>query len=156
MERYQVILVYDGTDFYGSQRQAESRTVQGVFEAALKKLDWSGKSVLLAGRTDAGVHASGQVLCFDLEWKHPPADLLRALNALLPKDVAVRSISPSRSDFHPRFDATARTYRYRIDCKPVRDPLIERYVWRVWPPPDFSRLQKAAGYFLGKHDFGAF
>jgi tRNA pseudouridine38-40 synthase len=156
VERYQVILAYDGTDFYGSQRQAESRTVQGVFETALGKLGWSGPSVIFAGRTDAGVHASGQVVSFDLEWKHLPDDLLRALNALLPKDTAVLSISQTRLDFHPRFDAVARTYCYRIACKPVRDPLMERYVWRIWPSPDFNRLQTAAGYFLGRHNFRAY
>jgi len=79
MARYQVILAYDGTGFAGSQRQAASRTVQGELEKALHKLGWSGRSVLLAGRTDTGVHAAGQVASFDIDWQHADGDLLRAL-----------------------------------------------------------------------------
>lgn len=156
MAHYQVILAYDGTQFHGSQRQAEVRTVQSVVETALRKLNWSGKSVLFAGRTDAGVHASGQVLAFDLEWNHPSENLLRAMNALLPADAAVRAIKPGSPDFHPRYNALSRTYRYQIFYQPVRDPLRERYSWRVWPAPGFDRLQSAASAFLGIHDFAAY
>ncbi len=156
MAHYQVILAYDGTQFHGSQRQAEARTVQSVVETALRKLNWSGKSVRFAGRTDAGVHASGQVVAFDLEWNHPSENLLRAMNALLPADAAVQSIKLSSPDFHPRYDALSRTYRYQILCQPVRDPMRERYAWRVWPAPEFDRLQSAAHAFLGIHDFAAY
>ena len=156
MARYKIILAYDGTELFGSQRQAEIRTVQSVLEAALKKLDWQDQSILLAGRTDSGVHAAGQVAAFDLDWKHPPEALLRALNATLPSDVAVRSISECLSDFHPRFGALSRSYRYTIFCDPVRHPLWERYAWRIWPEPDFDRLQSSAQELLGTHDFAAF
>ena len=156
MERYQVVLAYDGTDFHGSQVQNGTRTVQGVVEETLRKLNWQGKSVLIAGRTDAGVHASGQVMAFDLAWDHSPADLGNALNALLPQDVAVSQISVSCPDFHPRFSARARRYRYRIFCQPSRDPLRERYAWRVWPAPDLDVLQAAAEAFIGVHDFAGF
>jgi tRNA pseudouridine38-40 synthase len=156
MARYKVILAYDGTGFSGSQRQAEARTVQGVLEAALRKLDWSDRSITLAGRTDAGVHASGQVAAFDLNWNHPPEALLRALNALLPEDVAARSVTVSGADFHPRFDALNRTYRYQIFCDPARDPLHERYAWRVWPAPDFDLLHTGASQLIGTHDFAPF
>ena len=89
MARYQLTLAYDGTDFFGSQRQASKRTVQGELEKALGKLGWTGRSVILSGRTDTGVHATGQVASADLHWSHSEEDLLRALNAALPPDMAV-------------------------------------------------------------------
>ncbi|MBM3144288.1 MAG: tRNA pseudouridine(38-40) synthase TruA [Chloroflexi bacterium] len=156
MARYKVILAYDGTHFYGSQRQLELRTVQGVVEDALHKLSWTGESIAMAGRTDTGVHATGQVLAFDLAWRHTPEDLQNALNALLPGDAAVRHITECSLDFHPRYDAISRTYRYRLLVDPIRNPLEERFSWRVWPTPALDRLQAAAELFLGVHDFAAF
>jgi tRNA pseudouridine38-40 synthase len=156
MARYQIILAYDGTDFQGFQRQAKGRTVQGVFEAALSRLGWSDRVTLFAGRTDRGVHAKGQVAAFDLEWNHPVEDLGRALNAYLPDDVAVRSVRVAAPDFHPRFDATGRTYQYQIYCQPDRDPLRDRYHWQVWPELDLTLLQRAAPVLVGTHDFAAF
>ena len=99
MERYQIILAYDGTDFVGSQRQAKSRTVQGELEKALRALGWDGRTVYLAGRTDSGTHASGQVAAFDLDWQHSLDDLRNALNANLPADMAcLLYTSPSPRD----------------------------------------------------------
>jgi tRNA pseudouridine38-40 synthase len=157
MARYQVILAYDGTDFVGSQRQAKkSRTVQGELEKALRQLGWSGRSALLAGRTDTGVHASGQVAAFDLDWAHADGDLLRALNANLPADMAVRDICIVPPKFHPRFDATSRRYRYRLFCRQIRDPLREKSAWRVWPEIDSDALEEVATLFVGQHDFVAY
>jgi tRNA pseudouridine38-40 synthase len=156
MARYKLILAYDGTDFAGSQRQAKRRTVQGELEKALGALGWSGQSVVLAGRTDTGVHASGQVAAFDLEWRHGDDALLRALNAGLPADMAASRIEITGAEFHPRFDATLRTYRYRLYCGQVRDPLHERLAWRVWPPVDEGSLDGISRVFLGRHDFAAF
>ncbi len=130
--------------------------MQGAVEEALRKLAWPGKSILFAGRTDAGVHASGQVITFDFAWNHSPADLQRALNAHLPKDISLMSIKPTNADFHPRFDALARHYVYRIYCSPIRDPLRERYTWRVWPSLNIERLRAASQHLLGIHDFAAF
>lgn len=154
MVRYQIILTYDGTEFVGSQRQKNSRTVQSELEKALRKLNWVGESVLLAGRTDSGVHASGQVAAFDLDWKHSLVDLGNALNASLPKDMAVGSVQKVADDFHPRFDAIWRCYRYRLFCLPNRAPLLERFSWRVWPK--VSNLNLLAEVFIGNHDFSAF
>jgi tRNA pseudouridine38-40 synthase len=156
MARYQVILAYDGTNFHGSQLQADDRTVQSVVEVALRKLNWTGHSILFAGRTDAGVHASGQVAAFDLVWNHPPQDLQNALNAMLPEDAAVWRAMEVSPDFHPRYDALFRSYCYRAYCQPVRDPLRERYAWQVWPVPEIRRLQSVAKTILGVHDFAAF
>lgn len=156
MARYQVILAYDGSGFTGSQRQANSRTVQGELENALCELGWSEKSVIMAGRTDTGVHATGQVAAFDFEWAHETEKLLKALNAKLPPDLAVKSLQPASADFHPRFDAISRMYCYRLFCEPIRDPLRERYAWRIWPSLDGNALKQNAGIFLGTHDFAAF
>jgi tRNA pseudouridine38-40 synthase len=159
MARYQVILAYDGTDFFGFQRQAiniQQRTVQQVVETALRRLGWQGEALLASGRTDTGVHASGQVIAFDLHWTHGPERLLAALNAHLPPDVAAQAVRPAADDFHPRYDARLRRYRYRLFCHPVRDPLRERFAWRVWPPVDGELLSQAAAYLPGSHDFAAF
>lgn len=156
MARYQVKLAYDGTPYQGFQRQAKSPTVQGVVEGALKDLGWTGRSILASGRTDTGVHAIGQVIAFDLDWSHSVEDLQAALNANLPPDVAAHSVAQVEAEFHPRYNATARLYRYRLYCQPVRDPLQERYAWRVWPPVNHSLLRNAAEKLLGRHDFADF
>jgi tRNA pseudouridine38-40 synthase len=130
--------------------------VQGVVEKALRKLNWQGKSLQVAGRTDTGVHATGQVVAFDLDWNHPVEELRQAMNAILPKDVAVRSVQPVTASFHARRDARSRTYHYHLFFGEVRDPLRERYAWRVWPKADPQLLRKAAKELVGKHDFSAF
>jgi tRNA pseudouridine38-40 synthase len=154
MARYQIILAYDGTNFLGSQRQAGSRTVQIELEKALRKVGWKGRSILLAGRTDTGTHASGQVAAFDLVWGHSLNKLQDALNANLPRDMAVWKTKVAADGFHPRFDATSRRYRYRLFCSGVRDPLRERYAWRVWPTVD--DLTPLAAIWPGTHDFTHF
>jgi len=156
MARYQMILAYDGTHFQGFQRQGSTRTVQRVVEEALRRLGWQGRAILAAGRTDSGVHASGQVIAFDLDWAHSPDALGRAVNAALPADVSIRSTVVTGTQFHPRYDATARTYQYHLYCSPERDPLCERYAWRVWPPVQLELLQAAAQLLVGVHDFAAF
>ncbi len=157
MERYQVKIAYDGTHFQGFQRQgSEHRTVQGEVEAALRRINWQGRTILSAGRTDTGVHASGQVIAFDLDWPHSTEALANALNAYLPEDVAVKGVRVAAADFHPRFDALARCYHYHIYCQPARDPLRERFAWRVWSEPDGVLLNQAAEVLVGTHDFAAF
>jgi tRNA pseudouridine38-40 synthase len=156
MARYQLTLAYDGTDFFGSQRQANKRTVQGELENALCELGWTGRSVLIAGRTDTGVHATGQVASFDLDWSHSDEDLARALNAALPTDLAVHKARMIHPKFHPRFDALSRRYRYHLFCQPLRHPIRERFAWRVWPSINGDVLADTAKLFLGTHDFSAF
>ena len=156
MARYQVILSYDGTAFSGMQRQENARTVQGEVEQGLKRIGWQGESILFAGRTDAGVHAIGQVIAFDLAWAHSLDDLTSALNANLPQDIGVNEVRKARDDFHPRYDALKRVYRYQIICLPTRDPIRERFSWRVWPEISLERLELCAEHFIGEYDFSAF
>ncbi len=156
MAHYQFIIAYDGTHFEGSQRQAEKRTVQLVLEEALRSLGWSERSIVLSGRTDSGVHAAGQVASCTMAWKHGCESLKRALNAALPDDVAIHAVTEVAESFHPRFDAIARTYRYRILAAPDRNPLWSRYSWQVWPVGPLALLQSAAALFVGKYDFSGF
>lgn len=156
MARYKVILSYDGTAFSGMQRQSNARTVQEVVEDGLRQIGWQGQSILAAGRTDAGVHAEGQVIAFDLDWKHSEQDLLNAVNACLPEDTAAHDAEAVSDDFHPRYDAILRHYRYHVFCQPQRNPLRERYAWRIWPELDLDELNQAAKQLVGEHDYAAF
>ncbi len=130
--------------------------MQGEFENALRELGWKDRTILLSGRTDTGVHATGQVVSVDLDWAHADDELVRALNSLLPKDVVVRGAKAARATFHPRFDAVARRYQYKVFHQPLRDPFRERFAWRVFPKFNAEALNTAAKHFLGTHDFSAF
>ncbi len=156
MALYKLILAYDGTDFSGFQRQGKTRTVQGVVEDVLRELGWQEKAILFAGRTDAGVHASGQVASFRLIWQHSSADLVSALNARLPDDVSVVALEETEAEFHPRYDASSRCYHYTLYHQATRHPLRDRFAWRIWPELDGTLLNKAASVFVGRHDFSAF
>ena len=156
MARYQVILAYDGTAFCGFQRQGETRTVQLVVEEALRQIGWQGKTIYAAGRTDTGVHASGQVIAFDLDWRHDPETLGRALNANLPEDVAAKQVELTDDHFHPRFRAGSRSYQYHIYAAVLRDPFLDRQSWRIYPLLSLERLNEAATLLKGRHDFSAF
>ena len=154
---YKSIVAYDGTKFEGFQRQASGRrTVQGELEQALQNIGWQESSLRAAGRTDSGVHARGQVIAYQLVWKHPPEDLSMAINANLPHDVAVRKTMLAQKDFHPRHSAVSRRYRYSLFIDKTRDPLRERYAWRIGAEADIELLNRAADMIVGKQDFGAF
>jgi len=156
MVLYKLILAYDGTDFSGLQRQGRKRTVQGELEKTLGELGWQEKSLLFAGRTDAGVHASGQIAACALDWQHSSADLRQALNARLPRDVSILEVSRAEAEFHPRYDASSREYHYDIYHMTARQPMRDRYAWRIWPVLDIDRLNQCAAVFIGQHDFSAF
>lgn len=156
MTRYRAVLEYDGTDFLGFQRQAQGRTVQGEVEGSLRRMGWAGKTIWGAGRTDTGVHAAGQVIAFDLDWTHGEPALLRALNANLPADVSVQTVAECAPDFHPRYDAKARRYRYTIYKAPARSALTARYAWHVASELDLPEMQRAADRLRGTHDFATF
>lgn len=147
---------YDGTDYHGFQIQVGVPTIQGVLEQALRRLTQRETRVIGAGRTDAGVHASGQVIGFRAVWKHPLADLQRALNAVLPDDIGVLDLSEALAGFHPRFSAKGRRYRYVVFNRPVRSPLMARFTGHVSEPLDVEALGEAVPYVVGRHDFAAF
>jgi tRNA pseudouridine38-40 synthase len=153
---YQSILAYDGTGFAGFQRQRGRRTVQGELERALRRLGWQERAVRAAGRTDTGAHALGQVVAYELAWRGDAARLTRALNAQLPEGVAVVATAPAPEGFQPRYAARWRRYRYRVVAAPLRQPLRERFAWRIWPAPEWGAMQAAASDLLGEHDFAAF
>ena len=153
---YRAVVEYDGTDLLGFQIQSQGRTVQGEIENVLQRLTGRPVRVTGAGRTDAGVHASGQVIAFRAPWKHSPADLFRAVNALLPSDIAFRSLHTAPEGFHPRFSAIKRCYRYQIGLWPGHSPLRSRYVWELGPDLDVEAMQRAAAHLLGSHDFATF
>jgi tRNA pseudouridine38-40 synthase len=147
---------YDGTGFAGFQIQPGRRTVQGELEAALAKLAGGRRvPVVAAGRTDAGVHAADQVVAFTYDGRLSLRELERALDALLPPDIAVRSLRPAPEGFHPRFAARYREYRYTIWNGP-RSPLRERFALGVREPLDAAAMERAAQALVGRHDFTAF
>ncbi len=158
MTRYRATLAYDGTDYHGFQRQAPEHepTVQGEVERSLATVGQAGVTVLGSGRTDAGVHAAGQVIAFDADWRHRPEDLNRALNAALPADISVLELADAAPGFHPRYDALSREYIYTVYNAPVRHPLYRRYALHVAEPLDGAAMQAAVAALVGEHDFAAF
>lgn len=147
---------YDGAGFQGFQRQRSSRTVQGVLETAVRAATGDDETVAGAGRTDSGVHALGQVIAFRTQSRLDDGTLLRALNAHLPADVAIRDLATAAPGFDPRRDATVRVYEYRIEQRPVRPVLDRTRAWHVGKTLDLARMRSAAAVMVGSHDFDAF
>lgn len=153
-----LLIEYDGTRFAGYQRQAPQKgpTVQGVIEAAIVRVSGEMITIEAAGRTDSGVHASGQVVSFRSTARLGAPAWGRALNAHLPPDVAVRAAAAVGDDFHARYSALARSYRYRVIGDPAPSPLRERYALRLARQVDVAAMDAAAATLVGWHDFGAF
>jgi tRNA pseudouridine38-40 synthase len=156
MRNLRLVIEYDGTDFCGWQRQPGRRTVQGSMEDAIRTMTGEEVRVQGAGRTDAGVHAEGQVATFRLEANIPTAGLLRGLNAILPPDIAILDAREVPADFNARFSARGKVYRYRIWNHLVRSPLHARTSWHYRPVLDMAVMRQAARLLCGEHDFGAF
>src|SRR5262245_52744812 len=154
--RYRARVEYDGTDFAGFQLQTGARTVQGVLEAALARLNGGERTAVVgAGRTDAGVHAEDQVIAFTYSGRLSEAGLAAAINGNLPRDVAIRDLRRAPRGFHPRYAARYREYRYTIWNGP-RSPLRERTATWVATTLDTDAMAEAATTFVGRHDFSAF
>jgi tRNA pseudouridine38-40 synthase len=149
-------LQYDGTNYVGWQRQPTASSIQGLVEDALAPIEGRAVTVHGAGRTDAGVHALGQVASVRLVATLDPATLGRALNAVLPDDVRIIAVDEMPPSFHARFDARAKTYEYRILNAAFADAFAFRYAWHVPMPLDLERMRVAAAALLGRHDFAAF
>ena len=154
--RYRALLAYDGTAYQGFQWQPEVATVQGEVERAIERATRQDVRLLFAGRTDAGVHARGQVIAFDVAWRHEMQDLHRALNALLPADIVVRRLEAAPTPFHPRYDALSRLYHYTILNQSWRDPLLRHTTYHVRESLDVVAMDRAAQALVGKRDFAAF
>lgn len=152
-----LLLSYDGTDFSGWQRQEKHRSVQGEVERALERLHKAPIPLFGSGRTDSGVHAAGQVAHFHSTIASIPAEkYVVALNALLPRDVRVLEAREASPDFHARFDAKARTYRYFLMCGRPALAHELRYAWQLWHRPDVGRLNAMAAALLGEIDCSTF
>jgi tRNA pseudouridine38-40 synthase len=155
--RLQLTVHYDGSGFRGWQLQPDHRTVQGELESALSRLADRPRSVLASGRTDTGVHATGQVASVDMPLRWTADRLHRALNAVLPADIWVESVRRVRPEFHPRYDAVARTYRYRVGtAAAAHSPFHRRWCWPLTDALDPGILQEAAADLAGEHSFRAF
>ncbi len=154
--RYRARVEYDGTDFAGFQVQRGARTVQGELEAALARISGGSRvRVAAAGRTDAGVHATGQVIAFTDPNGRTAKELARALDALLPDGVAIREVRRVQVGFNPRYAARYREYRYTVWNGP-RSPLRERYALGVRDQLDTAAMERAGSVLVGRHDFSAF
>ena len=156
MPNFRFTLEYDGAGFAGWQAQAGGeRTVQDTFESAIERVTGRRLRVAASGRTDAGVHALGQVVSAHIDTELPPAALQRALNQILPDDLAVVSAERAADDFHARRSATGKLYRYRIWNAPIRSPLRASRAHWVPRELDVPAMSKAAEAFVGRHDFAA-
>jgi tRNA pseudouridine38-40 synthase len=149
-------LAYDGTRFVGWQRQAEGVSIQGLLEDALARLEGGPVTVHGAGRTDAGVHALGQVASAQLTSAHPVDVVARALNACLPPELRVISVEQVADDFHARFSARSKTYRYVIRNAAIVSPFERAYVWHLSDALDREAMRQGAAAVVGTHDFAAF
>jgi tRNA pseudouridine38-40 synthase len=147
---------YDGTDYVGWQRQAEGTSIQGLLEEALSRIDGTRVTVHGAGRTDAGVHAMGQVASARIASTLGADTLRRALNAVLPPDIRVTSVEDAAGDFHARFSARGKLYEYRIVNGPFVSPFLHRYAWHILQPLDLGAMRVASAALVGRHDFAAF
>lgn len=159
MRTLRITLAYDGTAYVGWQRQAAGTSIQGLLEAAIARIEGDAVTVTGAGRTDAGVHALGQVASVTV----PSAAssiaceaYARALNASLPEDVRVRAVEEAGEDFNARFSARAKTYRYRVTRGGLASPFESRYAWHVTHPLDVEAMRAALDACRGEHDFSAF
>ena len=156
MRVLKLTLAYDGTRFVGWQRQSEGESIQGVLEQALARFEGAPVTVHGAGRTDAGVHAIGQVASASVGFTHPPETIRRALNAQLPEDIRVVDVADAAPDFHARFNARSKTYRYQLRAGSVGDPFTRAFAWQLPESLDVAAMQTAAAALVGTHDFVAF
>lgn len=156
MQNWRLTLSYDGTGFSGWQIQPGERTVQGELQAALRRVTGESPLPQGSGRTDAGVHALGQVASFELQANIPPDNLLRALNRTLPAAIRILDARTARSAFHARHSTIAKTYEYRVFRCAICPPFLAPYVYAYSWPMDMDLLQRSAGMFVGEHDFLSF
>ena len=156
MKRIKLTVAYDGTDYCGWQIQPNGITVEEVLNKALSRLTGEDIAVTGASRTDAGVHAEGNVAVFDTASTIPPGRFSYAVNTLLPEDVVVVKSEEVAADWHPRYQESVKTYAYHILNREMPDPVRRKYVWHVNCPLDLEKMRTAAEYLTGEHDFKSF
>jgi len=156
MRTLKITLAYDGTRFVGWQRQAEGESIQRLLEDALARFEGVPVTVHGAGRTDAGVHALGQVASVSVSFTHSVETIVRALNAQLPGDIRVLEVAEAPADFHARFSARSKTYRYHIRAADVGDPFTRSFVWQLAEKLNVDAMRTAAAALVGTYDFAAF
>ncbi|MBM6616169.1 tRNA pseudouridine(38-40) synthase TruA [Bacillus suaedaesalsae] len=157
MQRIKMIISYDGSAFFGYQVQPNQRTVQSEIEGALKNMHkGSDIRIYASGRTDAGVHAVGQVIHFDSPYKIPASKWKIALNSLLPNDIAIGHAQVVTNDFHARFDVKKKEYRYKIETNQDRDVFTRNYLYHFPYTLDYLSIKEAIKYLVGTHDFTSF
>lgn len=156
IKRVKLVLEYDGTHYHGFQVQKNAHTIQAELENAIFKLTGEKAALAAAGRTDAGVHALGQVVAFNTSSGIPPERWKYALNSVLPPDIRVRESSYVDKDFHPRFHAVSKVYQYLIYRQEKGDVFYRHYAWIKSDPLDVQAMKKAALFIVGTHDFRSF
>lgn len=156
MRTLKLTLAYDGASFVGWQRQANGVSVQGLVEDALAAIEGAPVTAHGAGRTDAGVHALAQVASVRVTFGHDLATIVRALNVRLPAELRVVEVADAPDDFHARFSAAGKAYRYQVSSGPVAHPFVSRWSWHVPGALDVAAMDRAAGALVGTHDFAAF
>lgn len=156
MRTIRLVIEYDGTAYCGWQRQRNGLSVQEVLEEAVARITGEASRVVGSGRTDAGVHALGQVAHFQTSSRLAERNLLMGINSLLPCDIVVRDLREAAEGFHARFDATSKVYLYRICNRPVRPALQRQRAWFVWESLDMGKIKEVIPVLVGRHDFSSF
>lgn len=153
---FKLTIEYDGTSYFGWQRQKDPNTIQGTIEHAIRRLTGHNVTLTGSGRTDAGVHALGQVANFHADTRLAAGDIGRALNSLLPGDIVILSCDEMPDNFHARFDAVSKIYRYRLLNRPAPPAIGRQYAWHIKKPLDACSMRDALDHLRGMHDFKAF
>ncbi len=151
-----MILEYDGTRYHGWQRQKDPLTIQQVLEECILRITGEDVRVTASGRTDAGVHALGQVANFRTDSDLHTGNLLRGINSLLPKDIVIKELSAAPDSFHARYDVKSKVYLYQIFNSRIRPVLFRLYTWLIYDPLDADKMREAASHLVGTHDFSSF
>lgn len=151
-----LIIEYDGSRYHGWQRQKENRSIQGEIEKALKTITASRVTLIGSGRTDAGVHARGQVANFKCDTRLEPETLVNALNSLLEEDIVIQACKPVGTTFHARYDAKSKVYHYRILNRPLPAAIGRQYSWFIRKPLNQEAMRAAIAHLIGRHDFKTF
>jgi len=156
LQTFKLVIEYDGTAYHGWQRQSNTRTIQGAIEDALKTITGQSVTLIGSGRTDAGVHATGQVASFCLETRLPSDVFAKGLNSLLPPDIVIKDCAAVDETFHARYGARSKVYDYRILNRPTPAALFRQYAWHIRNPLDLEAIRRAMVCLKGELDFSAF